>query len=380
MASKELSAIRMAELIAKHINVGLDNSEAVELQQWLQSSEKNRQLFETLTDNGQQAQYFRQLEAIDTDAAFKRVRKRYYANRSFNRNYILITIAAVISLAIGVGAFILYTFLSETAQEQYTAITDIEPGGNRATLLLDDGSSIVLSEDKSGIINGEELTYDDGTPLAIASTTKATLSTPHGGQYQVTLPDGSKVWLNAASSLRYPIDFSGKTRVVELEGEAYFEVSPDQDRPFTVSTKGQEIEVLGTAFNINAYSNEPSMVTTLVNGSVMVTSIQSGETAVLKPHQQAILSETSLKVQHVDPTPYTAWQKGYFVFEEADLKTIMRQLERWYGVEVDYNTIPDRKLYARIDRNKNLSSVLYMFESTSGMKFHLKERRLTIEE
>lgn len=240
--------------------------------------------------------------------------------------------------------------------------TDAEPGGNRATLQLADGSAIALSEAQSGIVVGERITYADGTAVAAGDRSDAgryVLSTPNGGTYQVVLPDGSKVWLNAASTLRYPSAFNKSQRIVELDGEAYFEVQK-QRSPFIVKTRSQEVEVLGTVFNINAYANETAVKTTLVEGGVRIAAAaNSAQTVVLKPGQQSTVQQGRFSVSEVDPAAFTAWRDGYFVFNGTELKDAMKQLSRWYNVEVVYEgDIPLTPFYGRISRSDSLSQVL----------------------
>ncbi|HJU45510.1 MAG TPA: FecR domain-containing protein [Chitinophagaceae bacterium] len=248
---------------------------------------------------------------------------------------------------------------------------DVAPGGNKATLTLADGRTIVLDSTQNGTIatqggssiiklsNGQ-IRYDL-KGLSQGSVSWNTLSTPRGGTYQITLPDGSKVWLNAESSITYPVAFTGNERRVELvDGEAYFEVAKDSKRPFIVSVDdNMEVEVLGTHFNVNAYEDEEVIKTTLVEGKVKVNkSNKSNESLLLIPGQQAkvnIENETITVINDVDTEEAIAWKEGLFYFEDDDIKTVMRQLARWYDVEVEYEgKVPDSKpilywqLYKRI--------------------------------
>ena len=268
---------------------------------------------------------------------------------------------------------------------------DALPGTSRATLTLASGATIDLDSAVTGTLatlDGITITKQEGLisyeihdpGLTAAKPAFNTITTPRGGQYRLVLPDGSKVWLNAASSLRYPAHFDNKERIVELSGEAYFEISHEQNRPFIVKSKGQLVQVLGTEFNINAYDNESTVNTTLVNGSVRIRRVRTGTTKVLKPGQQALLSPGSIRVAAVNTTEYTAWKNGDFLFNETDLHQILRQLERWYNIEVNYNNIPHRKLSAAISRDKELSGVLYMIESATGLVFTLEERRLSLSQ
>ncbi len=210
------------------------------------------------------------------------------------------------------------------------------------------------------------------------------MSTPRGGQYSLILPDGSKVWLNAISSIRYPTAFKNSERNVEITGEAYFEVAKDPLHPFKVSVRSAlskentEVEVLGTHFNINAYSDEPLTNTTLLEGSVKVT--RAAGSVMIKPGQQAQISNDGIinLVPDVNIAEVMAWKDGHFIFRDTDLKTIMRQIMRWYDVEVKYEgNVPPRYFTADISRNKTLSGVLKILE-LSNIHFKLEGRTLTV--
>lgn len=252
---------------------------------------------------------------------------------------------------------------------------EIAPGSSKATLTLADGSVIALDSAGNRLIQpgihqaGGRLKYD-----ASASVSYNTLKTPRGGRFRITLPDGTEVWLNAASSLKYPTAFKGKERRVEVSGEAFFEVAQDAARPFVVSIHGKEnVTVLGTAFNVNAYAEEPSVNTTLLSGSIRI------REKVLQPGEQASLKGTVLEVHPVrDLAQVTAWKEGLFDFHHADLKTVMRQLARWYDVEVVYaGEVPDRRFQGSFQMELNLSEVLNELAQMQ-VKFKLEGRTLTV--
>lgn len=258
---------------------------------------------------------------------------------------------------------------------------DIRPGGNKATLILSDGRAIELRDNEEGIIVGDEITYNDGSPVVDQTSAPRllTLSTPKGGQYQMTLPDGTKVWLNAASSLEYSPVNSGKERMVRLKGEAYFEVAKDKEHPFKVTTDNQLIEVLGTHFNVSSYPDETTVKTTLVEGSVKVVDRIAKQEVILKPGDQAVSGgHDSLHVLHVATADATAWKDGLFRFDNTDIETIMRQLSRWYDVEVIFEgKKPDIKLWGEVYRNVNAAQALeiltyfnlkYRVETENGIK------------
>jgi len=275
---------------------------------------------------------------------------------------------------------------------------DIPPGGNRAILTLADGRTIDLSVEQAGIIIGDGIMYMDGSLVTNQKPEEAdpensnsdsglpapgsrplTLSTPKGGQYQMILPDGTKVWLNAASSLSYAPTNTGKKRIVHLEGEAYFEVAKDENRPFSVITEDQVIEVLGTHFNINSYADEPVRKTVLLEGSVKVTSKAGNGDVVLKPGEQAALeADSRLHVSRVPVEDAIAWKNGLFRFDNTDIETIMRQLARWYDVEVVFEgKKPAIKLWGEVYRSVDAAQALeiltyfdlkYRIETKNGVK------------
>jgi len=265
---------------------------------------------------------------------------------------------------------------------------DVAPGGNKAVLTLSDGSHVVLDSAGKGTIAHQGaarvVKLDDGQlaysaagekPAALAYNT---LTTPAAGQFQVTLPDGSRVWLNNASSLRYPVAFTGKTREVELKGEAFFEIAPNAHQPFKVKVRETLVDVLGTSFNITAYADEDNIKTTLLTGSVRVSN--GDAKTVLKLGEQAQVNEAGkLNVQKdVDVDGVVAWKNGWFHFERADIKTVMRMLARWYDVDVVYEgATPDRQFGGDIERKLNLSQVLEILQKNQ-VHFSLEGRRITV--
>lgn len=261
---------------------------------------------------------------------------------------------------------------------QATSVADLKPGGNKAYITLSDGNVIELRQDQEGVVLGKEMQYEDGTlihNLKNDETSYSTISTPKGGQYQITLSDGTKVWLNADSKLKYPSSFNGNARIVELVGEAYFDVETlivkGEKIPFRVKTVNQEVEVLGTQFNLKAYANEQDDVrTTLVEGSVL---LHAGDDKLpLEPGEQASNDGQKLHKKKVDVGPYIAWKDNRFIFEEVELQEALKVLSRWYDFDFDIDQqVKPTYLYASISRGKSLKEVLKIIES-SGIKFKLE--------
>jgi transmembrane sensor len=255
--------------------------------------------------------------------------------------------------------------------------SEVIPKGNNATLSLSNGRVIVLDSAKNGILavqgNAKIIKLDSGQ-LSFApekgigeqsgETSFSTISTPRAAQYQLVLSDGTKVWLNAASSLRFPNTFNGKTRIVELSGEGYFEVAKDKERPFIVRTGGQEVKVLGTHFDIMAYEDEEAIQTTLLEGSVQVSHDKQSD--ILQPGKQSRLSRdnNSLTVVNANIGQAVAWKNGYFYFDRSDIKSIMRQVSRWYDLDIVYESpIPSMQFSGKIERNLPLSGITHLLES-----------------
>jgi transmembrane sensor len=274
---------------------------------------------------------------------------------------------------------------------------DVKPGGNNAILTLSDGRSIVLNDTKEGLIAAQSglsikktkdghLIYTaeagDERPDQLESKYEVmynTISTPRGGSYQVSLPDGTRVWLNAASSLRFPTHFPGKERNVQLKGEAYFEVAKNKSKRFIVKTGIQAVTVLGTHFNINAYQDEVSYNTTLLEGSVSISN--GNDNRLLKPGEQASVSTglRSIKITSVDVEETVAWKNNKISFTSQPLEKIMRQISRWYNVDIVYKgNISAKTFTGTISRYANVSEVLDMLELTDLVHFKIEEGRITV--
>lgn len=256
-----------------------------------------------------------------------------------------------------------------------TITQEVPAGSNRATLTLSDGKTLSLSDQKEAILMGENISYNDGSSVVEKPTGAAILTTPRGGQYRVVLSDGTKVWLNADSYIRYPVKFDGDSRDVEIEGEAYLEVAKVKGQPFRVNSRGQTIEVLGTHFNVRTYDNLKQ--TTLIEGSVRVTDGKSS--AVLRPHQQASLNGGKIQVREVDAEESIAWTKNMLYFNELPLVEVFKQLERWYDVEFDYpKELGDKVIYLSTTRDQNLSAVLRNLKEITDYIYTEKGRRITV--
>lgn len=290
-------------------------------------------------------------------------------------------VAASIALLLGVGAY-LWIGNKKTSMPA-TAAADIQPGKEGAILTLADGSNVLLDTIQNGVISlqgGALAKVVNGTLFYEGSGNEVVyniMSIPKGRQFHITLPDGTQVWLNSASSIRYPTAFIGNERKVEITGEAYFEVARNKKKPFRVSVNQKvELEVLGTHFNVNAYDDEQNIAATLLEGSVAVAA--SDHSVVLQPGQQAQIAGGVTKVNNADIEKVMAWKNGLFNFEDASLEQVMRQLSRWYDIEVIYEKgIPEIYFVGEMGRNMPLMDVLASLETT-GVRFRLEGRKLIV--
>ncbi|WP_432712374.1 FecR family protein [Pedobacter sp.] len=268
--------------------------------------------------------------------------------------------------------------------------TAVEPGGNKATLTLANGKKIALSSSQPGIITDDKITYSNGMPVEDAAVNQSdngnqliSLETPRGGTYSIILQDGTKVWLNAASTLKYPIKFDPKERVVELQGEAYFQVksiykNSGEKVPFKVISKGQQVEVLGTQFNMSAYPEQVAVKTTLVEGKVAVSDQQNR--FILMPNQQAVTLSGKTQIKNVNVNNFTAWRDGKFSFDGKTFEETMNEIGRWYDLDIIYeNGIPSEELVGDAFRNQKISLVLRLLNVAQiNYKLNTTNRTLTI--
>ncbi len=309
------------------------------------------------------------------------------------RSYVNLMVAASVILLLFVGIFSYFQYQSiqhKTRIEQASLKNELLPGTNKAILTLANGTKVALDDvlnEKVSTQAGVQLTktasgqliYHIQQQAASSKLSFNTIETPRGGQYQLILSDGTKVWLNANSSLKYPISFSKTERLIELKGEAYFEVTKNKNAPFKVISNKQVLEVLGTHFNINGYEDEHDIKTTLIEGSVKI-SDQSNQTKIfLKPGQQSSFQKSRFEISNVDTEAAIAWKNGYFTFDKTTLETIMRQVSRWYDVEVTYQdkTVKDLLFSGNVSRFENATQVLSILELTGLVHFKVEGRRIT---
>ncbi|SHK82897.1 FecR family protein [Chitinophaga jiangningensis] len=380
---------RIAYLVYGYQQQTLTEAENTELMDWIQAAPGNRAYFEQWTNAELLQGKLQQYRQFDANAGWEAFRDRHYpaapAKSRYRRLYWW-SAAAAIALLVATGAY-----LRQDRQQPIVASVatpaPIVPGSNKATLTLADGSTIPLDSATSQVFNQQgsiaqlqngQLQYAAQDPNAAIRYN--TLTTPRGGQFRLMLPDGTKVWLNAASAITYPTSFEKNKREVTIKGEIYFEVATHQQWPFEVKTDANtSIEVLGTSFNINAYTDEAGIKTTLISGAVKV---NAGTTAaVLRPGQQALVNAADkITITHADTTAILAWKREAFYFQDADIPTVMRQLARWYDVTIVYNgNIPARRFQGEIQRRLPLTDVLEGLQA-SGLHFRVEGRNIIVEQ
>lgn len=368
---------KFSALLQKYKDGTCDQEEIAWLESWyLQLNEKNKASL-----SSQELEEGKKLIWLAIDAQI--------SDQPVVRLWPKMAIAASLVLVLGAGLFF---FLPGRYQrdpalaKQSIYKNDIAPGSIKATLTLSDGRKITLDGAKNGALaqqTGITITKTaDGQLIYTVSDSKAasskafnTIETPKGGQYQIRLPDGTQVWLNAASSMKFPVSFkSSKQRKVELKGEAYFEVAHLKKQPFVVKTDRQEVEVLGTHFDVKSYPDEQHTKTTLLEGLVRL-----NKGVLLKPGQQGLSTGNSLAVRQVNVEEELDWKNKQFILNNEDLQSVMRRLSRWYDVEVVYQGVPpDLQFIGVVSSSRNISGVLKLMERTGKVKFRIEGRTVTV--
>lgn len=378
---------KIDELITKFLHNELNHEEALRLKEWLKFDENRTSLAEDIRIHhliNASSDSFDAEKAFQTQFAYPQITDRTI--RPVRKLWFKYAAAAVVLAMLAFWMYFGKNWINGT-DETITAKTEIiEPGTDKATLTLANGEKVVLNgaygvialgsgavalNDSTGVIN-----YQNRTDLAVSFNT---LEVPRGGTYQIILSDGTKVWLNAASKLRYAVGYQVGERTVDLEGEAYFEVKRDAGRPFKIKTKGQDIEVLGTHFNVNSYDEEPFVKTTLLEGAVKISSGKN--TVFLKPGQESINRNGILSVNKVkDVGEAISWKNGKFQFEDEDLESVIRKIARWYDIDVKFvGKTANRKFNGIISRSKSLEKALKIIEATENVSFKIEGRTLIVK-
>jgi transmembrane sensor len=386
----------IADLIAKKIKGLINPGEQEELDNWINDNPENRRVYNAATDPKKQLKKLEIYGLFNKEKVWSELEDKLFETKTvrFSPQNVFRYAAAIMLPLLIAGGFA-YRYLNRTTPQTIAEIdTVFQPGSQKAVLILADGGSVELEEGKTiaDLQQGDAKINIQNSLLSYTSaeSSKAEiiyneLRTPRGGGYNLKLADGTGVWLNAGSSIRFPVSFTEETRTVYLEGEAYFEVSHN-GKAFVVSSQDMDVRVLGTSFNISAYKNEPVYKTTLVEGKVSVELKGQADSLsnnlVLSPDQQAIFkrSETDLSMLEVNASQYTSWMRGKLEFNNESLDQVMKRLARWYDFEYEFENpqAKDFHFSARLNNGENLSTIIEMLEMTTKVKFELREQKIVV--
>ncbi|MBV5312895.1 MAG: DUF4974 domain-containing protein [Prolixibacteraceae bacterium] len=379
------------EIIWKKIHGQITDDEEILLSQWLNKSTSHRKYYENAI-----RYYSSGTQFTNSAAELKKALKKINHKAGIHNPYRNTQIIAIVSVAASILFFIYFQFFKPEINPN-PILTEqkaqsIVPGSNKAVLILADGSEHDLSSGDNSIIaaDGTEI-KNTGNKLEYISTNSQptemkynTLKIPRGGEYFLILADSTKVWLNSETTLRFPVQFAADVRNVELNGEAYFEVSKNEKVPFIVTSGNQQVKVLGTQFNLSSYADNQSVYTTLVEGKVEVSLNTNPESKlVLKPNEQSCFSkeEANILKRTVDVAQYIAWKDGRFVFQDQMLEDIMKTLSKWYDVQVVFANEDDKKLRftGNLERYADFSNILGKIERTNEVEFEITNKLITIK-
>ena len=368
----------------------LENDEEKILSDWLKASEENRAFYTSIKSEANIANKIKLLSGFNKEEAFMEFESKIGITKKRKLYPALVKYAAILIPFIFILWFLFQQDENNHIEMQFVE-NEIHPGTSKAILKLADGTVVNLEKEKDliadldGVIvqnSSKEITYNNCSSKTLLNKIKYNkIEIPRGGEYQLMLSDSTKVWLNSETSLKFPVAFTSKTREVYLlSGEAFFEVSENKKKPFIVHTSKMDVSVLGTSFNVRAYSDENLLTTTLVEGEVLIKQPSLYEEYSLKPNQQAILSEQGINVKQVNVSKYIAWKNGRILFEDNTLDEIFSDLSRWYNIDVDFEDIEARNLRFSVDvkRYEDLTEILDILELTKKVSFTINENTLKI--
>ncbi len=393
---KELNHNVIVSLIIKELFDELLPEEKLILKKWVTEKQDNKSLYEKIRNAESFNLWSTTFPEVDNDSAWESISSVIGKNRT-RRLWVSISkyAAAVLLPLIIISGILYFAGSGKNSNIQIVKYQEIKPGTEKALLILANGKSILLdsSQDLSikeidgtsiNKLNGS-LNYSKSTQIASAKPLYNTIIIPRGGEYNLVLSDSTHIFLNSMSEIKYPVQFKGNFREIELTGEAYFEVSKDRHKPFIVKTKGVAVEVLGTKFNVSAYENSPNVVTTLVEGKVSLKS--SGSTlpaTILQPSEQAVYNAISGKteVEKVDVNLYIGWVEGRFIFHDTRLDDIMISLSRWYSTEVFFKNplLKEIRFSGNLNRSGTIQEILDIIQSTEKVKIEVEQKNIVISE
>lgn len=379
--------IRIAELIYKDKIGELSEREKNELLAWLEESDFNRQIFDELAKGSSLSRSYDEYRNIHREQVWSVIEQQIVPRRR-RLSLQWMGYAASVMILVVAGWFVFQTSDNGDTIQEGKKVARITPGTQKAILHLDNGEQVVLADNNTVIVEDslsgkieqvdKALVYQ--TESAVKEERLNVLEIPNGGEFQVTLADGTKVWLNAGTKLTYPIAFVGKERRVRLEGEGYFEVERDENKPFIVEINGMEVKVLGTSFNLRSFAADNRSTAILVSGKIEVRT--STECIELSPNQRVdlLIGESKLDVREVDAVAYSAWTKGRFVFRRERLETILDDVSRWYNVTVFYeqSSVKDILFSGIMERYADISQTLEMLERTGKVSFIVDQKEIIV--
>ena len=383
---EEEKLIRISALILQKMQGTLTGEDRFFLESWLQESERNKQIYQRCLDEKLQRDAYTRLQDFETRRNFESLKAKISFHTSKKGPGLLKRLLPYVAAASVLLALSVVWYwnkdsnrLVETRRE---VVNDRLPASHQAVITLSDGRQYALNKgEKQVVIDGGGIRYEDGHEVApINAAVSARIETPRGGIYEVTLPDGTLVKLNAGTTLSYPTVFAKDKREVTLRGEAYFEVAKKKDQPFIVHTKNQQVQVLGTHFNINAYQTSVPTKTTLLEGKVMVTTLLGSQKVTLLPGDQSVNTGTELTKHPVNVQQEMAWVYGKFNFDGKSLRQVMDELSQWYAIDVVYKgDVPDVSFFGGTFRTSKLSTILKILKD-QDLSYHLTENgKLIIE-
>ena len=393
MSQKEKNIFQLARIIAASLRGKASDEERQVLEEWLSVSTRNKKIYDGFKDGKRLEQKIVESQQIDWENDYQHFITKRLHSRKNRRIKTIIRYAAMLTLPIVIAGIFL---LQKEDQQAVVSITEvIKPGERKAVLITGGGEKITLSDstllpirEQNGMIvniTNSKISYvlPEDSLLAQESPVFNTLQIPRGGEYFLTLADGTEVWLNAETEIRYPVQFTGNKRVVYLDGEAYFTVAPDKNKPFTVISTYASVSVLGTQFNFRAYPDEQEVQTTLVSGSVIMQSEKYKQQIKLVPGEQGVLEKNSAKLakQEVNTYLYTAWKDGRFAFRDARLEDLFNILARWYDLNVFYLTpeTKDFRFTGDLNKTDDFKSILKIIEQNERITFTVNQRTVFIQ-
>lgn len=393
MSQKENNIFQLARIIAASLRGKANDEEQRTLREWLSVSTRNKKIYDGFKDGKRLEQKIVESRQINWEKDYQQFITKRQRTRKNRRIKTIIRYAAILTLPlVAAGIFL----LQKNDRQAIVSISEvIKPGEHKAVLITGGGERITLSDstlspiqEQNGMIvnvmnNKVFYTLPEDSLCTQESPIFNTLQIPRGGEYFLTLADGTEVWLNAETEIRYPVQFTGNKRVVYLDGEAYFTVAPDKKNPFTVVSTHASVSVLGTQFNFRAYPDEQDVQTTLVSGSVIMQSEKYKQQIKLVPGEQGVLEKRSanLTKQEVNTYLYTAWKDGRFAFRDARLEDLFNILARWYDLSVFYQSPEAKDIRFTGDLNKtdDFKSILKIIEQNERVTFTVNQRTVFIQ-